>query len=327
MSVRNGLPYIRQTVPSVLGQTFRDFEFVIVDNASTDGTRDYLRELAAGEDRVRVLWNDRDLGHSGGLNRGLAECRAEWIARIDADDIALPHRLDRQWTFIQEHPEVAVTSCFAYYINQHGVRKGQTFHDLTTVEKFREYQARNAAIGLLHPGVFMRRDVVLAAGGYREAFGAANDIDLWARISEQGRVILVQPEYLIEYRVHPGAIGSRKLLEARLKFEWARACLIARRAGLPEPAWEAFLQNWRSAPLAQRLNRQRKFVAKACYRRAGERYLSGGMIKSAGWFAVAALLQPGYALGRVRGQLLKRGAAEKPPAAAARPSQAILDGD
>lgn len=327
MSVRNGLPYIRQTVPSVLGQTFTDFEFVIVDNASTDGTPGYLREVAARDERLRVFLNERDLGHSGGLNRGLAECRGEWVARIDADDIALPQRLERQWAFVHEHPEVAVTSCLAYYINQAGVRKGKTFHDLTTVAKFREYVARNAPIGLLHPGVFMRRDVATATGGYREAFGAANDIDLWARISERGHVILVQPEHLMEYRVHPGAIGSRKLLEARLKFEWARACLVARRANQPEPTWDAFQRAWRNVPLGQRLNRQRKFFAKACYRRAGENYVFGRPIRSAGLFALAALLQPGYAVSRVRGQFLRRTPTKADPTVPDRPTPALVDGD
>ena len=94
MSVRNGLPYLKQTVPSILGQTQHDFEFVIVDNCSTDGSRELLQEVARTTSRVKLILNERDLGHSGGLNRGLEACRGEWIARIDADDVALPNRLE-----------------------------------------------------------------------------------------------------------------------------------------------------------------------------------------------------------------------------------------
>src|SRR5450432_942890 len=181
MSVRNGLPYLKTTVPSILGQTYLDFEFVVVDNCSTDGSREYLQEIARGAGRVKLILNERDLGHSGGLNRGLEACRGEWVARIDADDVALPNRLERQLSFVQANPGVAVTCCLAYYINENGERKGKTFLDLTTVEKFREYMAQNEAIGLTHPCVFMHREVVLAAGGFREQFGGANDSDLWNR--------------------------------------------------------------------------------------------------------------------------------------------------
>src|ERR1017187_10057560 len=153
MSVRNGLPYVKKTVPSILGQTFPDFEFVIVDNCSTDGTRDYLHEIAKTDGRIKLLLNERDLGHSGGLNRGLEACRGGWIARIDADDVALPNRLERQMAFVQANPEMAVPCCLAYYINAKGERKGKTFLDLTTVEKFKECMAQNEAIGLTHPCV------------------------------------------------------------------------------------------------------------------------------------------------------------------------------
>lgn len=306
MSVRNGLPYIKQTVPSILRQTLRDFEFVIVDNCSTDGTRDYLQEISQADPRFKLLLNERDLGHSGGLNRGLAACRGEWIARIDADDVALPERLERQLAFVGKHPELAVTGCLAYYINEKGERRGKTFHELTTVEKFRDYLARNEAIGLTHPCVFMRRDVVTMLGGYREPFGGANDIDLWNRISERGHLILVQPEYLMEYRIHSAAISSGKFLDSRLKYEWVRVCMIARRSGKPEPAWEDFLQGWRSVGFFKRVNRHRKALAKMYYRLGGENFITGKKIRGGLFFAFSALLQPRYAVRRLSGQLMRR---------------------
>ncbi|HEX7470584.1 MAG TPA: glycosyltransferase family 2 protein [Verrucomicrobiae bacterium] len=304
MSVRNGLPFVQQTVASLLGQTFTDFEFVIVDNASTDGTQEFLKHLASVTPRIRLFLNEQDLGHSGGLNRGLAECRANWIARIDADDVALPNRLERQFAFVQAHPEVAVTCCLAYYINARGVRKGKTFLEITTIEKFREYMARNEAIGLLHPGVLMRRDAALAVGGYREQFGGANDIDLWARISER-HAILVQPEYLMEYRIHGAAISSGKFLDSRLKYEWVRACTLARRSGHAEPDWETFLRDWNNVGLWTRLNRRRKTLAKMYYRYSGENFITDKKIKGLWLFLLSALLQPDYAVHRVKRQFFK----------------------
>src|ERR1051326_3672571 len=167
MSVRNGLKYVKHTVTSILAQTYQDFEFVILDNASTDGTREYLQQIATlATRRIRLILNDKDLGHSGSLNRGLEACRGEWIARIDADDVAVANRLERQLSFVEANPDVAVTWCLGFYINEKGERKGKTFFDLTTREQFREYMERNEAIGLTHPCVFMRREVVMKAGGY-----------------------------------------------------------------------------------------------------------------------------------------------------------------
>jgi glycosyltransferase involved in cell wall biosynthesis len=305
LSVRNGLPYLKQTVTSILGQSFRDFEFVIVDNCSTDGSREYLQEISTlAQRRVQLILNERDLGHSGGLNRGLEKCRGEWIARIDADDVALPNRLERQLAFVEANPDVAVTCCLAFYINEHGERKGKTHLSLTTREKFRELMEHGEAIGLTHPCVFMRRDVVVQIGAFREEFGGANDIDLWNRISERGHLILVQPEYLMEYRIHSGAISSSKFLESRLKYEWVRACMAARRSGKPEPSWNEFLQRWNSAGFFARLNRKRKAFAKMYYRLGGENFIGERKFKGGFYFAFSMLLQPQYALRRLFGQVL-----------------------
>jgi glycosyltransferase involved in cell wall biosynthesis len=309
LSVRNGLPFVEQTVASILAQTFLDFEFVIVDNCSTDGSRDYLQQVAKTDPRIRLILNERDLGHSGGLNRGLEVCSAEWIARIDADDVALPNRLERQLAFVRQHPQVKVTSSLAYYINEKGQRKGKTVLELTTEKKFHDYMARNEVIGLLHPCVMMRKDVVLEAGGYREEYKGANDIDLWNRISERGHLILVQPEILMEYRIHSASISVGKFKEIRLKYEWVRACMTARRSGRAEPDWETFLLEWNNVSVWARINRQRKTLAKMYYRLGGENFIANKRIKGAGYFALSALLQPGYALRRLTGQVLVKGTA------------------
>src|ERR1700730_10409729 len=110
LSVRNGLPYLRDAVASIMGQTVTDWEFIIVDNASTDGSAAVIEEIAAREPRIRLVRNPSDLGHSGGLNRGLEMCRGRWVARMDADDIALPNRFERQLAFLRQNPNGTVIS-------------------------------------------------------------------------------------------------------------------------------------------------------------------------------------------------------------------------
>jgi glycosyltransferase involved in cell wall biosynthesis len=303
MSVWNGMPYVPLTVASVLAQTYRDFEFVIVDNFSTDGTRDFLEKIAATDSRIKLVFNQQNLGHSGGLNRGIEECKGRWIARIDADDLALPERLERQLAFLRENPDVKLASSLAYYIDASGRRVGKTEHPMKTREIFEKYKRDNEAIGLFHPSVIMDCALVRSLGGYREPFGAANDIDLWARIAETGVTILVQQERLIEYRVHPAAI-SANFMGSRIKYEWARACMIARRKRVTEPNWEAFTAEWKSAPILTKLNRFRKAYAKANYRQSALNYICGKRLRAFFQFGCASLLQPTYTLRRLFQQRL-----------------------
>ncbi len=300
MSMKDALPFLREAAGSILAQTFSDFEFVIVDNASSDGSAEYIESL--GDARIVLLRNQRDLGQSGALNRGLAECSAPWVARMDADDIALAQRLERQLAFVTERPDVQASSCLAYYIDPRGRRAGQTTSEPYTREQFEKMRAQNLPFGILHPGAFLARSVLLELGGYRPEFEAANDIDLWCRISDR-HLILVQPEHLMEYRVHGGSLSAKSYEFSRLKHLWARDSMIARRAGRPEPGWEEFLERRRNAPLWLRLNRWRKMHAKRLYRASAQHYIASRRLRSFAAMGAAAVLQPEYTLPRFKGQV------------------------
>ncbi len=304
MSVRDGRPYLESAIESIRSQTYCDWEFIIVDNASSDGTPEIIHRIAQADPRIHFVENLRDLGHSGGLNRGLELCRAPWIARMDADDIASPNRLERQLAFVQANPDVKTISCLAHYIDSAGQRVGKTVTDLVTREAFTRYQKDRLCIGLLHPGALIERNLLTAIGGYRPEFGPANDIDLWCRISDHG-LILVQPEYLMEYRIHGASLSAQSFELARLKHLWARDCMIARRGGQPEPSWEAFLENRSNAPWPTRLNRWRKMHAKRLYRQAAQHRVGAKSARGLIEMSAAALLQPGYTIPRLRGQLSK----------------------
>jgi glycosyltransferase involved in cell wall biosynthesis len=305
MPVRNGMGYIGEAIDSIQAQTLIDWELVISDNASTDGTDGYVRRRAAEDPRIVFSRNDEDLGVAGNLNAGLALCRGEWIARMDADDRAMPNRLERQLAFMLQNRDVAVVSCLAYYINAAGDRMARTSHDLTSREAFWGYMQRNEVIGVLHPGAFMRREVLNGAGGYRAQFETAEDIDLWNRLAETGP-ILVQTEYLMEYRVHGSSQVARFFDAAHQKHLWAEECMLARRAGNPEPTWEQFLWRQRSRPLNERLTHSRIALGRRLYREAGECKINGRVISAALRFAGAVALRPAYSSGRLRSQLLHK---------------------
>jgi glycosyltransferase involved in cell wall biosynthesis len=305
MPVRNGMAYIGEAIDSIQAQTLIDWELIVTDNASDDGTDAYVRRRAAADPRIVFNRNEEDLGVAGNLNAGLALCRGEWVARMDADDRAMPNRLERQLAFMLQNRDVAVVSCLAYYINARGERMARTSHDLTSREAYEGYMQRNEVIGVLHPGAFMRRQVLLEAGGYRAQFETAEDIDLWNRLAETGP-ILVQPEYLMEYRVHGTSQVARYFDTAHQKHLWAEECMLARRQGHPEPTWEQFLWRQRSRPLNERLTHSRIALGRRLYREAGEHRINGRVIQAALRFAGAIALRPAYSSQRLRSQLLHK---------------------
>ena len=303
MSVWNGMPYVAETIDSIVNQTFADWEFIINDNASSDGTGAYLLQRAKTEPRIKVILSPENLGCAGGFNRSLAEARGRWVAIIDADDRALLRRLERQLEFVSRFPDIKVTSSLYYYIDRHGRRVARTYHELTTPEVYRDYMARNEAIGILNPGAFIDRETMVELGGYRQAFFPAEDADLWSRISERG-MILVQAEYLMEYRVHAGSSIVQSFMASRMKYEWSRACAAARRGGRAEPSWDEFLAAWNARPLLTRLDSWRKTTAKRMYRQAAFDWLSRKPVVALSRAAFGGLLQPSYVFERLWHQVL-----------------------
>lgn len=305
LTVRNGMAYLPECIDSIVGQTVSDWELIVNDNGSTDGTIAYMEGRAAMDQRIRLLPpSGEDLGAAGGLHRTIFEARAPWLAMVDSDDRMLPQRIERQLAFVAANPDVVATSSLAYYINEGGRRVARTYHDLTSRAAYERYMARDQIIGLLHPGGFVKRETMLAIGGYRREYEPAEDIDMWNRLSERG-VVLVQPEMLMEYRVHAAQASARKFDLAHRKHLWVGASMVARRRGEPEPSWEAFCAAWREQPLPVRFNLGREAIGRRLYREAANSKISGRPVAAFVRFAAAVALRPGYAPKRLRAQLLR----------------------
>ena len=298
----NSMGYLPEAIGSVLAQTYRKFGVVVIDNGSTDGSWQYLQSIAAVDGRFRIVREKTNLGLARALNRGLPLCEGRWIARFDPDDRALPDRLERQLEFVAAHPEIKATSSFAYYIDGDGRRIGATYSDLLTERDFDRYRAANEPFMLLHPGALIDRQTLVELGGYRDEFTPAEDIDLWERISDRG-LVLVQPEHLMEYRIHAGSTISHRHTAARLKQEWAVACARARRHRQPEPGWEAFLRDWESAPAWERLHRRRRILSALLSRRGREHLAARRRFDGMARLALAGMLRPAYTAPRIRGHL------------------------
>jgi glycosyltransferase involved in cell wall biosynthesis len=207
MSVYNGEKYLRGAVDSILNQSFKDFEFIIINDGSNDGSFEVVLEYQACDRRI-VIINQNNIGLTGSLNRGIRLSRCEYIARQDADDVSMADRLEKQLGFLKSHPQVAVVGCFGEMFNNEGVVSpiGNLKLSSRGVKKY--LPRRNP---LMHGSVMMRKSCLEKAGFYRGFFRHAQDYDLWLRLSERFDLAIL-PESLYRYRVSTDAISVSKFL-------------------------------------------------------------------------------------------------------------------
>ena len=177
----NGGELLRESVASILSQTWRDFELLVIDDGSTDGSVAALASL--NDPRLRLLTNPKNLGLTRTLNRGLAEGRGEFVARQDADDLSDRRRLERQMAFFRESPKVELLGTSAWRLTPEGRISGT--NDLPTTHDALRW-ASVVDNPFLHTSVMFRRERVLGEfGGYDERFSVCQDFDLWSRIAER----------------------------------------------------------------------------------------------------------------------------------------------
>ncbi len=233
LPVRNGEAYLDMALASIRAQTFEDFELLVVDDASSDRSAEICARHALEDARVQRLANTGS-GLVDALNFGVTCAKAPLIARMDADDIALPARFEKQMAAMAADPGLAVLGTGTARIDAQGHPV-----DATTPPTDPDEVARILLKGnpMAHPTVIMQRSVVEAVGGYRPAYLRAEDYDLWMRIAEIGRIgNLAEP--LLNYRIGTGFLPD--LLKDQVRSEIAvRASAMLRRAGLPDPS-----DNW-----------------------------------------------------------------------------------
>jgi glycosyltransferase involved in cell wall biosynthesis len=238
MPVYNGARYVAEAIESVLRQTHRSFELLIVDDGSTDETPRILAEYAARDERIRVF-RHANIDQPATLNRGLALARHEWVAILDHDDVCLPRRLERQLEARARVPEARLIGTWVTEINAAGAEIGRRCSGPTSAEEFRALDAAGGRVPLTHPSVLMHRPTLLALGGYDPAFGSSADTELWTRVARVSTIVVV-PEPLVLYRIHSQSMSFRRMFEQREMLRWILARDRARRCGEPLPGYAEF---------------------------------------------------------------------------------------
>jgi glycosyltransferase involved in cell wall biosynthesis len=230
MSVYNGQAFLAEAVESVLDQTFRDFEFIVIDDGSADRTSEILSAYARREARLRVL-HQQNKGRTESLNIGIGLAKGKYIARMDADDISLPDRFKAQVEFMEQHPKVGLLGGAVELINQNGIvirTAWPPLEDAGIKSVLVQYNP------MYHPAVMMRKQVALDAGGYRTAFSESEDYDLWLRMGERSQLANLE-QVVLRYRVHPSQASIANMKHQVLCVLAARAAATVRREGGPDP--------------------------------------------------------------------------------------------
>lgn len=208
MPVYNASAYLEEALVSILTQTLSALECIVVDDGSTDGSVHIARRYAAADPRVHLLVHGRNRGNYPSRNEGMARARGEFIAVMDADDVALSERLERQVAFLRRRPECVMVGSQVLLVDPDGApigpgTPGHTFvappADLPLTHEAIDAVLMKGRWAVVHPTVTMRRRAVEAAGGYREQFRTCADHDLYLRLAERGRIANL-PETLLHYR-------------------------------------------------------------------------------------------------------------------------------
>lgn len=264
--------YVERAIESVISQTYTNWELIVYVDGSPDGTAAIARDLAKHDERVRVIDNDENAGVCVALNRAITLARGSFIGRLDADDIAVPERFERQMALIESDGEIAVVGSDALHINSEDEVLGLSIAGPRSVEDFRERRARGELTMVLDGTSVMRRDVFELVGGYDPAMTIAQEVDLHSRMAVHGAIVAID-EPLVLYRLHPGSRVATRFFEGRKMHRFVQARDRAVLAGERPPSYESYVIAERSAPLWHRVGIQLSDIGQYRYRMAGV-YLS-----------------------------------------------------
>ena len=291
----NCAQYLREAVGSILNQTFSDFEMVIVDDCSSDGSFELAQKLAKEDARVWPLCMPQNSGPAATRNFGIQTARGEWLGILDGDDVAMPRRFEEQFKLIDQDPNLIMVSSNSVSINSDGDALRAHTYPTNHEDLVRNLHGRKAIPP--HSSMVYRKDLVDAIGGFNVRFKRSQDYDLWLRLSELGRLASV-PQPLVKMRKHSSNISNTE--GGRMQYLYgcaAAVCHYLRAAKRPDPSvgvdedyWIRFWTWLTGLPVVND-----EFERRTAWSKSRERYW-GCKSRSVGMFGLASdLLRSGHA--------------------------------
>lgn len=205
MSCYNSEQYLMEAIKSILNQTYSKFEFIIVNDGSTDSTLDIIKSI---KDSRIIILNQENQGLATALNNAIKIAKGKYILRMDADDISLSHRIQKQVSFMESNPEVGVLGSAIIFIDEKDNQLGRSFSLLSSrlIEKFILNHKGNV---MAHPSVIIRKELFDKYGGYCRHMTFSQDYQLWSKFLRKGVVFKNLKEALLKYRINENSTGSK----------------------------------------------------------------------------------------------------------------------
>jgi glycosyltransferase involved in cell wall biosynthesis len=313
MPVFNGEAFLRPAVESVLAQTHATFELLVVDDGSTDGSSAILADIAKKDARVHVV-SQRNQGISAALNAGIEAASGEFIARMDADDVMLPRRIEVQTAYLRTNPHLGFCASYVKIINTQGYTVSQYRPEPTSLESLDGQIRRRDPITFTHPSVTYSRSLARSLGGYNPMFEPCEDTELFGRMIWANRPGLVIPEVLLHYRMHGNSISGSRVRRQIEMLELVRSNFYNRMRGKPEIVPDEQVRLIAAMSVRERFSYQTRIASWTLKQAASYDRASGNQVRANIRLCCAAALQPSRALRRLLslGRRYVSGTAEAP---------------
>ncbi len=258
ITVYNGEKYLAEAIESVLNQTYRSLELILVNDGSKDRSLEIIQNYAAKDDRIVVV-DHPNKGISASNNAALAIAKGFYYAKIDADDTMSPLRIEKQVAYLENNPEVSMVSCQAFYINGKGKVIGeQITPGYTKIEDSHIARKTGELVIALHSGFMTYMDKMKEIGGYREDLKCMVDLDLYTRLLQKGGAMIIMPDKFINYRMHLSsvmAVTSKDNL-MQVTRSWLRDSYKKQAQGITPLSFEEYKQAQKKEKFFVRLMRQ-----------------------------------------------------------------------
>jgi glycosyltransferase involved in cell wall biosynthesis len=305
LPVYNQEKYLKETIESILTQSFRDFELIILDDGSTDNSAQIISEFEVKDSRIQAYF-ETNAGKGMATNNLVAKAKGEWCAFLDADDVMLPDRLERQLDFHKSNEGVDASSCNCYNINEEGNMFGtQRYPGLTTIAEFKLATARGQFITCSYTGLMVSKKVFIEVGGLKKNFEPCEDFEFFNRLADRGFILLIIPEVLMKYRFHTDAITVRKPILVLNTITYVKQCIQLRRLGKPEISFEEFMTIEEGYSWWKKFNRKRFNYSMIFFRSAGFSILSKKYVACVWQVIVSFILSPVYVFKKLMNQIKK----------------------
>ena len=306
MSVKNGEKFLHKAIDSILNQTFKNFEFIIINNDSSDSTQEILENFLKKNSRIKILTNFNNETLYQARIKAIKEAKYEWCALMDADDECHPLRFQKQVDFINytEFENLAVVSTYGKYINKNSTIVANFFSGPKDINQFKNIFSNNDSFAIIDPSSIIKKDIFFKIGGYLENNIAA-DLDFYYKIAEAGYLIQTIDSPLYYYRIHGGGYGVKNTMKQCKATHLLNYNMRLRRSGKEEITEQQFNINfWNKA--SYRIPRKILDYSKTYYKISTRSFIEKKIFTFFLNIILAFLFSPRYVLKKIYQQLFKR---------------------